>query len=271
MDCPSIKRALEAVYQTYLPRGTFPFVYLSLTLAPRTVDVNVHPTKREVHFLHEDEIVECIQRAVETRLSRANASRTFYAQTLLPIGSLASGSAAPERAVEPPPVGNAPAPLLASAHAPPPAARPHRPSAPLSVGQRPTVPRPVSSRADYHLVRTDSRLRTLDAYLQPHGTRTTQPLLASDDDQAAMESSARRGEGPSSSDTSVASSAPTDDVANSGGSPTELRVASASKYSRAAVRACMRAPHTSLTGWRPQAAAVRADRRTDAITAMRSG
>jgi hypothetical protein len=39
-------------------------VYLSLEIAPHNVDVNVHPTKHEVFFLHQDIIVEKIQRCL---------------------------------------------------------------------------------------------------------------------------------------------------------------------------------------------------------------
>ncbi|KAI8824562.1 DNA mismatch repair protein Mlh1 [Fimicolochytrium jonesii] len=83
VDSPTLKRALEALYTEYLPRGTHPFVYLSMTIAPQNVDVNVHPTKREVHFLHEDKIVESICAAVQERLVGANQSRTFFTQTFL--------------------------------------------------------------------------------------------------------------------------------------------------------------------------------------------
>lgn len=48
VDCPSLKKACEYVYSLYLPKHTHPFVYLSLELLPQTIDVNVHPTKREV-------------------------------------------------------------------------------------------------------------------------------------------------------------------------------------------------------------------------------
>lgn len=44
----------------------------------------------QVHFLHEEELVEFVQRAVEAKLVTANASRTFYTQTVLPGLTVAS-------------------------------------------------------------------------------------------------------------------------------------------------------------------------------------
>ena len=48
------------------------------------MDVNIHPTKREVGFLNEEEIIEKIGSAVQKRLSEGDASRRFTVQTLLP-------------------------------------------------------------------------------------------------------------------------------------------------------------------------------------------
>ncbi|CAE7251522.1 MLH1, partial [Symbiodinium sp. KB8] len=82
--------AVEAVFSDYLPKGTHPWVYLRLDLPGDAVDVNVHPTKREVHFLGEDEVVEAVSSRVADVLMGANASRSFFAQTLLPGATAAS-------------------------------------------------------------------------------------------------------------------------------------------------------------------------------------
>ena len=49
--------------------------------------MNVHPTKKEVHFLYEDRVVEGIISAFQSVLENANSSRTFYTQVLLPGAS----------------------------------------------------------------------------------------------------------------------------------------------------------------------------------------
>lgn len=84
VESTSIKKALEQLYSLYLPKGGHPFVYLSLDIDPARVDVNVHPTKREVHFLNEDEIIQTICQHLETQLAAVDTSRTFKTQTLLP-------------------------------------------------------------------------------------------------------------------------------------------------------------------------------------------
>ncbi|KAF9997844.1 DNA mismatch repair protein [Entomortierella chlamydospora] len=92
VDSPAIRKAIEAVYSAYLPKNTHPWVYLSLGMDPKNVDVNVHPTKREVHFINEEEIIATICDAIQDRLGNANVSRNFLTQTLLPQVSVKSWS-----------------------------------------------------------------------------------------------------------------------------------------------------------------------------------
>ncbi|XP_072323425.1 DNA mismatch repair protein Mlh1 isoform X2 [Scyliorhinus torazame] len=90
VESSALRKAIEAVYAAYLPKNTHPFLYLSLEILPQNVDVNVHPTKHEVHFLHEDSIIESVQQHVESTLLGSNSSRTYFTQTLLPGPAISS-------------------------------------------------------------------------------------------------------------------------------------------------------------------------------------
>lgn len=59
-------------------------MYINLLLQSSNVDVNVHPTKHEVNFLHEEEIIERIKNAFENKLVNSTEARVFYTQQLLP-------------------------------------------------------------------------------------------------------------------------------------------------------------------------------------------
>jgi len=69
---PIVHRNLShAVYLGYgelLPRETSPFFVLSLRIDPKAVDVNVHPTKREVRFSDERAVFNAVVQAVKSAL-----------------------------------------------------------------------------------------------------------------------------------------------------------------------------------------------------------
>ena len=90
VESSTIKKSIEQTYANFLPKGGHPFTYLRLDIAPERVDVNVHPTKREVNFLNEDEIVEEICSVIRTRLSQVDTSRTFLTQSILPGTTITS-------------------------------------------------------------------------------------------------------------------------------------------------------------------------------------
>nr|XP_050869896.1 DNA mismatch repair protein Mlh1 isoform X3 [Vespula vulgaris] len=84
VESTPIKKMLEETYTIYLPKKTHPFCYISLEINSNNVDVNVHPTKHEVRFLHEDSIIEKVKLALDEKLAGDSASRTFYLQARLP-------------------------------------------------------------------------------------------------------------------------------------------------------------------------------------------
>ena len=103
VECQSIKKVIEAVYADVLPKHTHPFVYLAIQMPPQHIDVNVHPTKKEVHFMYEDEILEALHAFLHARLRNANESRTFYTQALISTDVAGNwASAASPANVEPP-------------------------------------------------------------------------------------------------------------------------------------------------------------------------
>jgi hypothetical protein len=57
VDNSDLRKAMDMVYAPYLPKGQHSFVYLKMDIPPEDIDVNVHPTKREVKFLNEAAII----------------------------------------------------------------------------------------------------------------------------------------------------------------------------------------------------------------------
>ena len=63
-----IQAAISDGYRDYLMNHRFPFTALMLELPPEELDVNVHPTKREVRFRKEKAVYELIFHAVKQAL-----------------------------------------------------------------------------------------------------------------------------------------------------------------------------------------------------------
>ena len=64
----TLVQAVRTAYQDYLPRTRFPVGAVQLVLDPARIDVNVHPTKREVRIQGEREVADALRRAIRASL-----------------------------------------------------------------------------------------------------------------------------------------------------------------------------------------------------------
>ncbi|PYH83858.1 putative DNA mismatch repair protein Mlh1 [Aspergillus uvarum CBS 121591] len=141
VESTALKRAIEQTYANFLPKGGHPFVYLDLEIEPQRVDVNVHPTKREVNFLNEDEIIESICADIRSRLAQVDSSRTFLTQTLLPgVRTMAADAEEPDDDDS---------------------------GGTIGAPKTPKTPATTKKPYEHNLVRTDSKVRKITSMLTP--------------------------------------------------------------------------------------------------------
>ena len=69
VKCPVIQKAVDMVYKTLVADSKYPFVVLNLELSPQDVDVNVHPTKKEVRYKNPNQVFNFVRTAIEGGLS----------------------------------------------------------------------------------------------------------------------------------------------------------------------------------------------------------
>ncbi len=66
----SLNHAILTAYDTLLPKGRYPLAVVFLSMEPALVDVNVHPTKREVRFRSGGEVIETVRTAIRNGLRK---------------------------------------------------------------------------------------------------------------------------------------------------------------------------------------------------------
>lgn len=65
---PKVQNAIISAYHDFLPDTRYPFVILDFSVEPGLVDVNVHPSKREVRFSKENDLIELLVRSIPNAL-----------------------------------------------------------------------------------------------------------------------------------------------------------------------------------------------------------
>ena len=66
--CDIMRKAIRKVYHGFLPAGKYPRIILNLSLDPRQIDINVHPTKREIRYSSPQHIYLLVLQALEKHL-----------------------------------------------------------------------------------------------------------------------------------------------------------------------------------------------------------
>lgn len=73
---PLLTRATEEAYHGLLMDGKHPIAVINISLPAQELDVNVHPTKAQIKFCHEQAIFADVEKAVKETLSRTPLATT---------------------------------------------------------------------------------------------------------------------------------------------------------------------------------------------------
>lgn len=89
-----VSSAVQSVFESFLMKGRFPFYVLTLSVPVDSVDVNVHPSKKEVKFENPNKIFTLVRMAIEKALLSDEQVRKFtttdqtsnenFSKTILP-------------------------------------------------------------------------------------------------------------------------------------------------------------------------------------------
>lgn len=68
VESRTLNYAILEAYHTSIPKGRYPVVFLSFSIDPSRIDVNVHPAKREIRFREESKVRQAILGSILERL-----------------------------------------------------------------------------------------------------------------------------------------------------------------------------------------------------------
>nr|MBP9903647.1 DNA mismatch repair protein MutL [Verrucomicrobiota bacterium] len=130
--------ALLEGYHTALMKGRYPVCCLFLEIDPAAVDVNIHPSKREVKFHREGDVRRSVAQGVREALLKFHSPETSKEDRHLPTSKPQRPTESPPAILPPPETGELPNFVAASAKSVSPAPQ----QAPLRMG---FAPKPVAS------------------------------------------------------------------------------------------------------------------------------
>lgn len=79
--------AVQRCFEGLLPDGHHPVFMLWIDMDPKKIDVNVHPTKREIRLANEGQVTAAIENSVRQSLRLPDVQSFVYAAGVDPVGS----------------------------------------------------------------------------------------------------------------------------------------------------------------------------------------
>jgi DNA mismatch repair protein MutL len=173
VDSRTLNYALIESYHESLPKGRYPLAFVFFACDPASVDVNVHPAKREVRFRSEPQVRGFVIRAILQRLRELGApAAPALAPITIPLAASevrSSGFSRPTPVSMPVVAGALPAPLSSlPTSVSSPFSRPSAPPPPAPIGNQKSEALNPSWRflgvahASYALFETSAGLVLLD-------------------------------------------------------------------------------------------------------------
>ena len=88
VKCSVFQKAIDTVYKNLTGNSRYPFIILNLEIPPSEVDVNVHPTKKEVRYKNPNQIFNFIYSAVDMALKSRPETPAKFFTTSSPLKAL---------------------------------------------------------------------------------------------------------------------------------------------------------------------------------------
>lgn len=81
-----LDHAVQSAYKTLIPEGRYPFLVVSIQIDGELVDVNVHPTKKEIRFLEEGKVHDILENVIKDALRIVAAGFSLRDEAAQPEG-----------------------------------------------------------------------------------------------------------------------------------------------------------------------------------------
>jgi DNA mismatch repair protein MutL len=78
---PYLHHAIESAFQQLIPKDSFPAYFIYLVVDPKTIDVNIHPTKTEINFQDSKSIYAILHSSIRQSIGKFNISPSIDFET----------------------------------------------------------------------------------------------------------------------------------------------------------------------------------------------